>query len=106
MPSVTDACKWTCRDGKTITYADKFVFVITQNLSAAGGPSQPYLVARDAPVGTQEFRTREIANAKARELAASFPRPQAPVPVRGRRGIFLVLLDGQHSQFRFAFCDK
>ena len=31
---------------------------------------QPYLVAKDPPVGTQEFRTRawEAANAKAREL--------------------------------------
>ena len=31
---------------------------------------QPYLVAKDPPVGTQEFRTRawETANAKAREL--------------------------------------
>jgi hypothetical protein len=31
---------------------------------------QPFLVAKDAPVGTQEFRTRawELATAKAREL--------------------------------------
>jgi hypothetical protein len=31
---------------------------------------QAYLVAKDTPVGTQEFRTRawEMANAKAREL--------------------------------------
>ncbi len=32
---------------------------------------QPYLVAKETPVGPQEFRTRawEMANAKARELA-------------------------------------
>ena len=31
---------------------------------------RPYLVAKDTPVGTQEFRTRawKMANAKAREL--------------------------------------
>ena len=31
---------------------------------------QPYLVARDAPVGTEDFRTRAwaMANAKARQL--------------------------------------
>ena len=53
------------RDDIIITQPD------TKSLAIYFKPrGQPYLVAKDAPVGTQEFRTRawEAANAKAREL--------------------------------------
>ena len=54
---------------------DIIITIITQpgsdNVAVYFKPQgRPYLVAKDTPVGTQEFRTRawEMANAKAREL--------------------------------------
>ena len=54
---------------------DRYDIIVTQpgsdSMAVYFKPrGQPYLVAKDAPIGTQEFRTRawEMANAKAREL--------------------------------------
>jgi hypothetical protein len=54
---------------------DGFDIIVTQPGSDARAiyfkpRGQPYIVARDAPIGTQEFRTSawNAANAKAREL--------------------------------------
>jgi hypothetical protein len=54
---------------------DRYDIIITQpgsdNVAVYFKPQgRPYLVAKDTPVGTQQFRTRawEMANAKAREL--------------------------------------
>jgi hypothetical protein len=54
---------------------DGFDIIVTQPGSDARAVyfkprGQPYIVARDTPVGTQEFRTSawNAANAKAREL--------------------------------------
>jgi hypothetical protein len=54
---------------------DRYDIIVTQPCSDSMAVyfkprGQPYLVAKDVPIGTQEFRTRawETANAKAREL--------------------------------------
>jgi hypothetical protein len=54
---------------------DRYDIIVTQPGSDSKAvyfkpQGQPHLVAKDAPVGTQEFRVRawETANAKAREL--------------------------------------
>jgi hypothetical protein len=54
---------------------DRYDIIVTQpgsdSMAVYFKPrGQPYLVAKDAPVGTREFRARawEMANAKAREL--------------------------------------